>query len=91
MPNHAHWIVIPCPGWKIEDLCGSVKQYSATHINKLFDRKGKLWQHENFDHIVRNEKELLRIRNYIRDNPTKAGLPSSEYLYYRAAWIDDIS
>jgi putative transposase len=30
---------------------------------------GKLWQRNYYEHIVRNEKELTRIREYIRNNP----------------------
>ena len=30
---------------------------------------GKLWQRNYWDHIIRNESELHRIREYIRNNP----------------------
>jgi REP element-mobilizing transposase RayT len=30
---------------------------------------GKLWQRNYYEHIVRNEPELNRIRQYIIDNP----------------------
>ena len=32
---------------------------------------GKLWQRSFFDHVIRNEKDLNRIREYIRNNPLK--------------------
>ena len=32
---------------------------------------GKLWQRNYCEHIVRNEKELTRIREYIRNNPAQ--------------------
>lgn len=32
---------------------------------------GKLWQRNYWEHIVRNETELIRIREYIRNNPAK--------------------
>lgn len=32
---------------------------------------GKLWQRNYYDHIIRNENELNRIRQYIIDNPAK--------------------
>jgi putative transposase len=40
-----------------------VKQHGWTPI------PGKLWQRNYYEHIVRNEKELARIREYIRNNP----------------------
>jgi len=32
---------------------------------------GKLWQRNYWEHIVRNEMELGRIRQYIHTNPTQ--------------------
>jgi putative transposase len=36
---------------------------------KLFDQK--LWQRNYYDRIIRNEKELDKIRKYIFENPLK--------------------
>lgn len=41
---------------------------------KLLGRKGAFWQHESYDHVVRNDKEFMRILEYIVNNPVKAGL-----------------
>ncbi|MCG3114931.1 MAG: hypothetical protein LLH30_04550 [Candidatus Manganitrophus sp. SA1] len=30
---------------------------------------GKLWQRNYYEHVIRNEDELTRVRQYIRDNP----------------------
>ncbi len=32
---------------------------------------GKLWQRNYYEHIVRNENEMVRIREYIRNNPAQ--------------------
>jgi len=32
---------------------------------------GKLWQRNYYEHIIRNENELNRIREYIANNPKK--------------------
>ena len=32
---------------------------------------GKLWQRDYWEHIVRDENELNRIRKYIQNNPVK--------------------
>ena len=34
---------------------------------------GKLWQRNYWEHIIRNENELNRIREYIQNNPTQWG------------------
>jgi len=35
---------------------------------------GKLWQRNYWEHIVRNEQDLTRLRAYIRHNPKKLAL-----------------
>ena len=32
---------------------------------------GRLWQEQYYDHIVRNQRSLERIRMYIEDNPAR--------------------
>ena len=42
-----------------------VKQYGWTQF------PGKLWQRNYYEHIIRNDDELRRIREYIANNPLK--------------------
>lgn len=51
-----------------------LKAKSAALCNRFLNRRGAFWQHESYDHIVRNEKEFTRIVAYIANNPVKAGL-----------------
>ena len=55
-----------------EIICG-LKTFSARRINQIRNTPGakKLWQRNYYEHIVRNENELNRIRQYIVDNPAK--------------------
>ena len=87
MPNHVHAILAPLPGQKLEVLLQSMKRYSANRINAFLDRKGSLWQKESYDHIVRDDTELHRIRAYIENNPAKAKLKPGEYHYHKAEWL----
>lgn len=43
----------------------NVKQYNWKAFNK------KLWQRNYYEHIIRNERALNNIRQYITDNPAK--------------------
>lgn len=52
----------------------SLKWYTAKECNKILNRTGQFWQHESYDHVVRNEEELNRIIEYVQNNPVKAGL-----------------
>jgi len=45
---------------------------SSRRINELRGTPGmQIWQHNYYDHIIRNEKDLERIRRYIADNPAR--------------------
>jgi hypothetical protein len=48
----------------------------------MLGRQGDFWQHESYDHVVRDEAELARIVEYVRLNPARAGLPG-EWVYYK--------
>ena len=53
-------------------LIGRFKMLSAKRINELRQTPGaKLWQRNYWEHIIRNDDELNRIRQYIMDNPAK--------------------
>ena len=63
----------------ISSFIAGFKSASTSKINDLIDlnkldnpkynSENKLWQPNYHDHIVRNEKEYWRIKNYIRNNP----------------------
>jgi valyl-tRNA synthetase len=78
MPNHVHALVTPKAGNRLSDLLHTWKRFSAREINRLRGRKGQLWQHESYDHIVRSEESLHRIATYIERNPEFAGIKVTE-------------
>ena len=46
------------------------KSVSTRKINQVAGRPGsKIWQRDYYEHIIRDEVELARIRRYIHDNP----------------------
>jgi REP element-mobilizing transposase RayT len=86
MPNHVHVLVKPLPGHRLVDILHSWKSFTANRLNRRLGRAGQLWQHESYDHIVRNETAMHAIRLYIRDNPkvaNVAGASSSRSLATR--------
>jgi putative DNA methylase len=58
----------------LSDIMHSLKSYTANEANKLLGRSGQFWQHESYDHWVRDDAELERIVAYIDANPIQAGL-----------------
>ncbi len=83
MPNHVHVVFKPILGqdgilpYSMTKIMHSLKRYTAREANKILKREGQFWQHESYDHVVINEKELQRIINYVLNNPVKAGLVES--------------
>jgi putative transposase len=56
----------------IPKIIGRFKMQSAKQINILQNTKGNdFWQKNYYDRIIRNEKSLDAIREYIRNNPLK--------------------
>jgi putative transposase len=55
----------------------SLKRFTAHKANKELGRTGNFWQHENYDHMIRNYDELITKTEYILNNPVKAGLVDS--------------
>ena len=72
MPNHAHLLVTPRV--TARQWLGPLKGFTAHETNRMLERTGPFWQDESYDHLVRDEPEFWRIRNYIEQNPVKAGL-----------------
>ena len=60
----------------LAEILHSWKSFNANELNRRLGRTGQLWQHESYDHIVRNEPAMHAIRRYIRDNPKVAGASS---------------
>ena len=86
MPNHVHALVIPMVDRTIGSILKSWKSYSARMIHQKEGRSGSFWQHESFDHIGRNRRQLDRLREYIAENPAKANLGPGEYILCPAEW-----
>jgi len=74
MPNHVHVLITPQTGHELSTILHSWKSYSAQQINKHLGKNGTVWKQDSYDHIVRNTDELIRIRKYIQNNPSKAGI-----------------
>ncbi|GIK43684.1 MAG: hypothetical protein BroJett011_75170 [Chloroflexota bacterium] len=79
MPNHVHLVYTPLIKERGEyhampAIMHSLKLYTGRRANLLLEREGDFWQHENYDHVVRNEAERERIILYVVNNPVKAGL-----------------
>lgn len=82
MPNHVHAILMihQSPGISLPSVVGWFKSMT-THVyiqgvqqHDWIRFDGKLWQRSYYDHIVRDEDDLNRVRQYIFDNPLQWSL-----------------
>ena len=85
MPNHVHLLIesIIVDGlhhrgkavkYPVADTLRLLKGSTARDCNLKLERSGRFWNHESYDHYVRDEQELERTIKYILNNPVKAGL-----------------
>lgn len=55
---------------RLGDVIGAFKSLSAHRANKILGRSGTpFWQRNYYEHIIRNDAALDRIRQYIANNP----------------------
>jgi putative DNA methylase len=76
MANHVHILI--APNVPLARITHRLKGVTARTVNQILGREGnRLWNEESSDHWVRNPAEFVRIKNYIEQNPVKAGLTKS--------------
>ncbi|MDZ7624627.1 MAG: transposase [Ignavibacteriaceae bacterium] len=61
-------------GYIVTKILQDLKRFTARECNKTLGLSGSFWQHESYDHVVRDYNELQRIVKYVLNNPVKAGL-----------------
>jgi REP element-mobilizing transposase RayT len=85
MLDHIHLIIVPREK-NISECMKSIKGFSSRQINKLFDRKGSIWQAGYYDYILDNEDKILSRIRYVEENPVRKGLVTrAEYYKYSSA------
>src|ERR1700704_2199933 len=75
MPNHVHGTIIladeSARRHAIPEIVRGFKTFSARRVNERAGKSGVLWQRGYYEHVIRNEKALARIRHYIANNPAQ--------------------
>ena len=69
-PNSVRAGLKPAP--TLSEIVRGFKTFSARRVNELRETPGvPVWQRNYYEHIVRSESELCRIREYIANNPAQ--------------------
>ena len=87
MPDHVHVLLEPsiketvdgkAVFYSLGEIFQSIKAHTARQINKAAGTKGKVWEEEWFDRLIRSERDLQEKFHYITRNPFDAGLAEED-------------
>ncbi len=102
MPDHLHMLLSLTDDYTnrgenknrgkgtLQNWVSAFKRYTSRITNQMFDIK-PLWQKNFYDHIVRKKESLLKIAEYIVDNPVRKGMVSEWEEYPFCKIIDHSS
>jgi putative transposase len=77
MPNHVHGILVLDEGCRaaLSEVVRGFKSFSAAKVNVARATRGaSLWQRGYYEHVIRDDGDLGRIREYIANNPAQWAL-----------------
>jgi putative transposase len=78
MPDHFHLMVTPSSKTSLEKVVQLIKGGSSHRIHKVTDSKMPMWQEGFYDWTIRDTRDWDTKAQYIRTNPLRAKLASSE-------------
>jgi REP element-mobilizing transposase RayT len=87
MPDHVHMIFTPLIDYEAMEvhslarIMHAIKGTSAHKVNKAIGRRGRVWQAESFDHVLRSSESLDAKIEYLLENPVRRGLVRDLTLY----------
>ncbi len=85
MSNHVHFIAYKFQK-PVEQIMKSFKTFTAHQINLKLNRKGRLWQREYYDRIIRDRNDLSAKIDYVVNNPVKINLVN-HWKEYPFNWV----
>jgi REP element-mobilizing transposase RayT len=95
MPDHVHMIFTPLKDDKgnpfgLAEIMSGIKGASAHSVNKALNRRGRVWQDESFDHVLRSDERIHSKVQYICENPVRKGLVADidDYPWLWREWVE---
>jgi len=77
MPDHVHLLLTVGSDMTIERVMQFIKGGFSYRLKKEFGYSGEVWQRGFSEVRVEDKQSFLRHREYIAENPVKAGLAES--------------
>ena len=89
MPDHLHILFSFYDSYhkSLQDWVSAFKRYTARITSKSFSIR-RLWQKNFFDHIIRKEESLIKIAEYIVNNPVRKGIVEDWKYYPYSRMVD---
>jgi putative transposase len=86
MPNHFHLIMTPAPEISLEKAGQFIKGGFSYRAKKELNYRFEVWERGFTDQRIRDAEDYQRYRNYIHQNPVRAGIcvTPEEYPYSSA-------
>ena len=78
MPDHLHVLLTPGETTSLEKAVQMIKGGSSRTISQALHHHWPVWQPGFHDRWIRDSREYVGCRNYIRANPVKARLVDSQ-------------
>ena len=90
MPDHVHFFASPIAeaGVSLAAFMGSWKEWTAKSLHRAGLAAPPVWQAEFFDHVLRTKESYAEKREYMRQNPVRAGLSATPESWPFAGRID---
>jgi putative transposase len=74
MTNHVHILAVPAEEGSLSRCIGRTNLLYTQHVNRKYERSGRLWQNRFFSTVVDTESYLWVVARYIEQNPVKLSL-----------------
>ena len=97
MPDHVHLAFTPfidrerAEVYTLAEIMDAIKGASSHLVNRALGRKGRVWQTESFDRVLRASENLDLKMRYILENPVREGLVKryEDYPWLWCRWRSD--
>lgn len=81
MTNHIHLLVVPHVPEGLARGIGLANMSYTQHVNRKYQRTGRIWQNRFFSSVVKTEQYLWAVARYIEKNPVVAGVVNAAQDY----------
>ncbi|WP_193225813.1 REP-associated tyrosine transposase [Pseudoalteromonas distincta] len=89
MPDHLHWIFKLTGAKPLSAVVGQFKSITTLKYNRLNKCNGAIWQANLYNHLIKNNDDLINKARYVVANPIRANLVKrvGNYPYWHCIYL----